>query len=305
MLLSGLKLATVALAAVGLGVAGTTWLPDRGPSKVGSLPAAAPPAGADKPAADPGKKPQGPTLTGTVVAADAGHDTVTLKVQPDPAKKATSDATLALAKDVSVLLEHGLKKETRPGGVADLTPGTPVSVQLTADRKTVVAVHARGGSANGFVKSVDAGRNTLTIGTKSSEGAQEKTFELDDGAKVVLDDGIGPKGAPVKDGKLADLAEGLPVVVQLSGYDRTHAVSVHASGPSVHGTLKSVDTSAGTVTVSVKEDGSVLDKTFALSKEAKIDGGNLGDLVGGTGVTLRLSVRDRQTVVALRSHGSK
>jgi RNA polymerase sigma factor (sigma-70 family) len=299
MLLSGLKFAAVSLAALGVGVAGlTTDTPDD------RKPAAKPAAGKPDPKpADAGKKPQGPTLTGTVVSVEAGPCTITLKVQPDPAKKETANTTLPFAKDLKVVLEHGLKKETREGLLADLTPGTPVSAQLSPDRKTVLAVHAHGGSAHGVVKSVDAGRNTVTVSGKGADGPRDQTFELESGAKVTLDDGIGAKGTAAKEGKLTDLSEGLSVVVQLSGYDRSKAVAVHATGPNVAGVLKGVDTSAGTVTVTLKEDGSVIEKTFALSKDAKIEGGNLGDLVGGTGVSLRLSVRDRQTVVALRSLG--
>jgi hypothetical protein len=50
------------------------------------------------------------------------------------------------------------------------------------------------------------------------------------------------------------VSAGLPVWVQLSGYDRTQAVAVRVSGPALHDTVKGVDAGSGTITVTVKED---------------------------------------------------
>src|SRR5262249_59826559 len=100
------------------------------------------------------------------------------------------------------------------------------------------------------------------------------------------------------------LGEGTPVVVHLSGYDRKTAVGIIAHGPVVHGSLKGVDGGTNTITVTVKENATVEDKTFPLDKNVRAGGGKVTDLTAGTTVTLQLSVFDKKTVVAVREHKS-
>ena len=255
---------------------------------------------AETTAADKPDKPEvGPSVGGVVVAVDAKKNTLTLKVQDDPAKKETIEHTYALPKDAKIRLEHGLKKETKDGSTADLGEGTPVTVQLSADKKAVLSVFVHGGGVHGGVKSVDATKKTITITVKGANGAEEKMFTLHPDAKIILDDGIGKKGDAPKEGKLADASEGLPAYVQLSGYDRTQAAGVRLSGPSLNGTVKGVDVGNNTITLTVKEDGQVVDKTLSLSKDVKIDGPKLTDLTSGTQASLRLSVMDHKTVVGI------
>lgn len=87
--------------------------------------------------------------------------------------------------------------------------------------------------------------------------------------------------------------------MQLSGYDRTQATGVRLTGPSLNGTVKGVDVGNNTITLTVKEDGQVVDKTLSLSKDVKIDGPKLTDLTSGTQASLRLSVVDHKTVVGI------
>jgi RNA polymerase sigma factor (sigma-70 family) len=248
-------------------------------------------------------KESGPSLAGVVSAVDADKGALSLRVQEDPARKETTEKKFDLARDAKVLLEHGLLKETKEGKLADLTPGTPVTVRLSVDRKTVVAVQVRGGTVHGGVKSVDGARNTLTVVVKGEGGPEEKTIELVKDAKVILDDGTARKNDPPKEGKLADLTEGTPVVLQLSGYDRKLAVSVRASGPTLTCTVKGYDAGNNTLTVTLKEDGAVVERTFPVAKDVKVDGGKLGDLAAGTQVAVRLSVADRKTVVGIHVLG--
>jgi hypothetical protein len=284
-------LAVVGLVALGFGV---------GTHRAQAEKPAPPAVAAATLAADKPDKPEvGPTLEGVVVEMDAKKNTLTLRVQEEPGKKGTVDRTYALPKDANIHLQHGLKKETKDGSTADLTEGTTVTVELSVDKKSVVSVSVHGGSVHGGIKSVDATKNTITITIKSKEGAEEKTFTLMKEAKVVLDDGIGKKGDAPKEGKLTDAVEGLPVLVQLSGYDRTQAVGVRLSGPTIFGTVKGVDVGNNTITVTVKEDGQLVDKTLTLSKDVKVDGAKLGDLSAGTQAAIRLSVEDRKTVVGI------
>lgn len=266
---------------------------------LGEKPGAAKP-GADKPTKDKAKV--GPTLSGVVGAVDAGKGTITLEVREDPGQKKVTEKTFTLPRDVKITLEHGIIKETKAGQVSDLTPGTPVGAILSADGKTVVSLHVRGGSLQGSVKAADAGNRTLTITFKDKGGLEEKTVELMKDAKIIVNDGIGKKGDAPKLAKFEDLTEGTPVMVQLSGQDRKKAVSVLASGPTYNGSVKGVDTGNNSITIIVKEDGNLVEKSFFVAKEAKVDGGKLEDLAADTAVAVRLSFLDPRTAVQIHVH---
>src|SRR5262249_30470535 len=204
------------------------------------------PARAEKPAAgatdapkaaDKDKPETGPTLAGAVKSVDEARHTLTVTVLAAPGKKETAERTFDLPRDVKVLLEPGLatqkgaKREEKEGRLADVSPGTPVDLDLSADQKSVRAVHVHGRSLRGTVKAVDPARNGLTLTVKGEGGPQEKTVTLLDGARVLLDDGLVKGGA--KEGKLADLGEGIAVLVNLSAGEKDRAVSVSASGRSL------------------------------------------------------------------------
>jgi hypothetical protein len=112
---------------------------------------------------------------------------------------------------------------------------------------------------------------------------------------------MGDKKTPVppKGGKLADLTDGTTVYIQLSGADRTQALGVVAVGPSAGGTVQSVDAGNNTITIQVKEDGAVVDKTYTVHKDARISVGKLGDIQQGKRANLRLSIDDKKTVVGI------
>jgi hypothetical protein len=145
------------------------------------------------------------------------------------------------------------------------------------------------------VKAVDANKNTITITTKNKEGGQvqveDKTLTLVKDAKVLLSDGLS-KDKKDEEGKLADLTEGTSVLVQLS-VDRTKALSIRVLAQSIQGTLKGYDNGNRTITILVKEDGNLVEKSFPVAKDARVV-----DLTEGAGVTLQLSVFDKKTVVA-------
>jgi RNA polymerase sigma factor (sigma-70 family) len=247
---------------------------------------------ADKPKAD-----VGPTIPAAVQSVDADKHTLTVQVQAEKGKKERVEKTFDLAKDVRVVLTHGLVKETKDGTLANLAEGVPVLLQLSPDEKTILRVDVLGDSLHGSVKAVGAGKNTITVVTKGKDGAVEKTLELAKGAKVLLDDGLVKGGA--KEGKLGDLGADTPVVVQLSGYDRKTVVGIRAHGPIVHGSLKGVDAGTNMITITVKENATVEDRSFPLAKDVKANGGKVTDLTAGATVTLQLSVFDKKTVVAV------
>jgi RNA polymerase sigma factor (sigma-70 family) len=295
----------VAGLSVGLGLRGVA--PEaRADKPAAEKPAAEKPAKpvADKPA-KPEKPAAAPSVSGAVVSVDAGKKTVTVLTRPDPSTKETKEETFKLADGVAVVLEHGVKKgETKAGTIENVTARAPVTLELNADKSAVTKIRAGGGSLHGYVKSADAAKNAITVGYKDSNGAQEKTVTLEAEAKISLDDGLGSKDKtkpkpPPKEGKFTDLAEGAPVAVQLSGYDRTQAVRVTVSGPSYNGVVTGVDVGNNTITLSIKGEG---EKTFPIHKEVRVNGdGKLADVANGVGASVRLSAEDQKTVVAINT----
>jgi RNA polymerase sigma factor (sigma-70 family) len=279
---------SAAIVTIGLG-AGLLSLPALSSRPSSGLSAAEP--------AQKDKKEQGPVVRGVITAIDAGKSTMTLKVQIAADKKQTEEKTLTLAKDVNVLLNtHPTKKQQLPAGkMTDLTPGTHVDARLSPDSKAVVEVIATGPNIHAGFKSFAAAQNTLTVYVKGQDGKEDKTLQVAKDAKVLLNDGLS-KGTPDQEGKLSDLAEGTSVGLQLS-VDQKTALTIRAFGGSLHGTLKALDTGNSSVTISVKEDGGLVDKELKLVKGAKIEG---NPTVGG-GVSVTLSVFDKGVATFVRA----
>jgi RNA polymerase sigma factor (sigma-70 family) len=243
-----------------------------------------------------GKKEQAPTVQGVVEKLEG--DQITVTVQTNPGKKVTENKTYAVAKDVKVILQESFDKSQPPpaGKISDITPGTQVYLELSADQKSVTRIAARGPGLIGHVKAVNASSRTLTLGTKQKEAVQDVTVTLDERAKILLSDGLS-KGEPPVEGKLGELAEGTMVHVDLS-VDRKRALGIRVQGESIHGYLKSFDTSTNTLIVSTKEEGGEVDKTFTAVKDAQMI-----DLLPGTPVIVRVSVFDKNKFA--HAHGLK
>jgi RNA polymerase sigma factor (sigma-70 family) len=245
------------------------------------------------------KKELGPTVHGTLVSVDTAKNTVVVNVQVGQTKQ-TEEKSFDVSKEVKVLLEDVLTKgQPAPEGkLSDLPQGTQVTLTQSADKKAVVEIHARGPGMNGSIKSVNAAKGSFTIMSKDKTGAVERTFVLAPGAKVTLSDGL-TKNATVQEGKLADLAEGTRVNIQLT-VDQKSVLGVHVQGASHHGILKGHDAANNTITITVKEDGGLVDKTFQVAKDAQ-----LFDLTEGSLVNLRMSVFDKNTVIAAQGNKGK
>src|SRR5262249_35082886 len=99
--------------------------------------------------------------------------------------------------------------------------------------------------------------------------------------------------------KLADLTEGTSVIIHVFSYDRSKATGVVAMGRSLVGKVKSVDAKNGTLTITVKEEGALVEKALTLHKNVKVDGGKLADLKEDDFVQVRLSAGDAKTVVGV------
>jgi RNA polymerase sigma factor (sigma-70 family) len=190
--------------------------------------------------------------------------------------------------------------------------------QALADKPTDKVVPDAGKKdsteVSGVVKAVDPARNTLLV-QRGKDAPGEETFSLAGDAKVFLDDATGDK-LGFHAGKLADVTEGTHVTLRLTA-DRK-VTRILAEGPTVQGTLKAVDATNHTVTVTITtvKGEAAADKTFAVAKNVKlfIDDGkphdksqpaqqpSLADLPAMAVVTLKLSA-DRKVVGNIRAEG--
>ena len=249
-------------------------------------------------AAQKDKKERGPMVQGVVKSVDAGKNMISVAVRKDPAKKEVEEKSFAVAGDARVIFEDNLTKTDKPpmGTLAGLSEGTQVTLELSADKKTVVAISARGPGIHGHIKSANAEKKTVIVSTKEAGGLVEKTLTLAKGARIIKDDGLGKKkGDAPKEGTFTDLTEGVSVHVQLS-VDRKTALGISIQGGNLHGTLKSYDVGTRTLTVTVKEDAQVVDRTLSLAKDARVE----GDLVADVRVAVTLSVHDKTVAAAVR-----
>ena len=87
--------------------------------------------------------------------------------------------------------------------------------------------------------------------------------------------------------------------MQLSA-DRKTALGVRVMAKSLLARVTSVDVGNNTLTVSVKEDGGLVDKTLTLVKDARIERAKLSELQAGTTVAVTLSVFDKSQAVVVR-----
>jgi hypothetical protein len=161
---------------------------------------------------------QGQNLSGALKAIDGVKNTITIGAKE-------GDKTIELAKDVKISIDDGKgeKAPQKQAKLADLAIGGMVTMRLSLDQKTVVAVHAEAPSIDGVLKAVDAAKNTITV-TVMVKGApaMDRTFEVAKDARIHIGGKLG------KQGNLADLAAGAQVVVKLSA-DMKTVVAIQGS----------------------------------------------------------------------------
>lgn len=251
------------------------------------------PALADKrenPSAD---KPVAETTTGRISAVDADKNTITLSLivtKGSPAVNKTFD----VARDARITIESKAVK------LSDLT--TKMNVTLTLKDAKVVLVQVaekRGGgttSIQGVLKAESAEKNTITLTVSGSKGQppEDRTFDVDKNAKILIDHS--------KSAKLADLPLGSQIQLALSKEQK--AIGIVAVGPTIAGTIKEVNAGKNTVTVSVHagKGNPTEDKTFDVAKEARISLDKskqvkLSELVEGARITFTLSLDQKNALV--------
>jgi RNA polymerase sigma factor (sigma-70 family) len=219
----------------------------------------------------------GPKVEGVLKTVDAKKGTVTLTVAPkgQPAK----DRTFRLAREARVEIDGRASK------VADLPTEALVSLQLSPDLATAVALRAEGPTILGVVKGTGA-KDGVTIATKTDE----QTYSLAGNVRVLIDE--------AREGKITELIDGSVLSARLSADRKEIVGTIRAEGPSFQGTVKAVDEKGKTVTLTIGAKNGVdgEDKEFKTTKDTAIVTAMLGvarklsDLRAEQEVVLRLSI---------------
>src|SRR5262249_55194900 len=170
------------------------------------------------------------------------------------------EATFSLAKDVEVAVGSSFGRGAgvfREGKLSQLVPATMVTLTLTSDKKTVDSILAEEPIVHGKIKSVDGGKNTITVLSGGGRGSREQpqdgeehTYTVDKNAEVVVDEGRG-RFLAYKEIKLGGPAERALVRMILS-LDKKTVHNILAEGPTVSGTVKELDAGKKTVTLVVR-----------------------------------------------------
>jgi hypothetical protein len=237
---------------------------------------------------------EGPTIQGTLKAADAGKGTITATLALTKGQPPT-DKTFPLAKNARLFIDGQVTDKSQPTkqpALTDLPPNVVVFLKLSADRKVVGSIRAEGQTVTGLVKAVDGGRNTITITISAKgEAAVERTFAVAKAAQVFIDDGKSKdKAKPAEVRGLADVPAGAQVMLRLA-LDGQSVVAIVAEGLTVHGTVKAVDVAKHTVTLhdKVREEKTYTVMTGAtVLLDGKSEARKLADVPVGAVVELKL-----------------
>ena len=157
---------------------------------------------------------QGRSLNAAVKSVDADKRTITVVRVSKGAQGAVED-TFTVAEDVKVFVsDPKVKGKREEHKLADLTEGTPVTLQFSpAERTTVTGITASGPTIIAVVQSVDADKSTITI----RWGDKEQTLAVAKDVKVVVSDGDKEEGLPAE-GTLSDLI-GMKVSLYVSAFE--------------------------------------------------------------------------------------
>jgi hypothetical protein len=155
---------------------------------------------------------QGRSLNARVKSVDA--DKHTISVVSKGAQGAVED-TFTVAEDVKVFVsDPKVKGKREEHKLADLTEGTPVTLQFSpAQRTTVTGITVSGPTITAVVQSVDAAKSTITI----QWGDKEQTLAVAKDVKVVVSDGDKEEGLPAE-GTLSDLI-GMKVSLYVTAFE--------------------------------------------------------------------------------------
>jgi hypothetical protein len=265
-----------------------------------------------------------PTVTGFIKAVDPPTRNVTVTVRTEGEE--ASDHTVKLDPDVKIATAAN-----SAGTIDDLKPRMRVVITLTADQKAVVAIREVPGDdpgrrpeqgkdgekravVFGLAKATDPAKNTITITIlRDGGGGEDRTYELAKDVRIVV-----PRN---ENAKLGDVAAGmrcwltlgpdraLVTLVQAGFQGRPERPAVGDAGrekrqPTLNGTLKSVDASKNSLTVTLRDEAGDYERTLEISKDVRVvvgrrEGATMADVKAGMRVQLTLS-NDRKVIIQIR-----
>jgi hypothetical protein len=169
---------------------------------------------------------EGPSIAGIVKAVDAGKNTLTLAGRgAGRGEDAGADQTFEVSPDAEVLIDDGKGRllSIKEAKLGDLIPGVMVMGKLSPDQKQLVIIRGEGPQVGGVIKSVDAGKRTLTFEGRKARGdtpeEEGKTYTIARDARILIDG---------KDSKLADIKPDGTLAASLKlSLDQKVAQSVH------------------------------------------------------------------------------
>jgi hypothetical protein len=264
---------------------------------------------------------------GSVVSVDTAANKITLKVTSEHAAAKQTTFTVGTGATITV--------DGATATLASLTAGTWVAVQTSsADPTTVTSIIAFGKRVEGTVTAVDTTANTITL--TGHDGGTATTYKVPTTATITFD------GASAA---LSAITVGSEALIKLSASDATTALSIDAAalptggdnsggdqggdpgGPPLpigggggigdvghhggsFGSVVSTDTTAKTITVSLRSDfGPPAQTTFTLTSGATVtvDGSaaTLASLVAGERITWTVSATDPTMLTAISAVGGR
>jgi RNA polymerase sigma factor (sigma-70 family) len=162
---------------------------------------------------EPAEQPRrGTSETGMVQSVDAAKNSVTVTVFNRQTGK--TEKTYELAKDCVIL------RDGKPVKLGDLKTGGRVTLQLSADQKSIARISEEGAFLSAPLKSVDAEKRTITVTVEGRQGKQDKTFQVAKDARVMLEG---------KEAKLTDLKAGTQLHLTASVDDANTIVQIQTS----------------------------------------------------------------------------
>lgn len=228
---------------------------------------------------------------GTVVSVDAVAGTITVSSSRSRGK--ATQTTCNVSPTASIMVDG------TTATLDQLVAGVKVTLKADPmDAALVASITAVGQKVEGRVLSVDTVAGTVTLAGR--HGAAGATYTVGKDAVITVND---------QAGALAGIAAGAQVEIQLSALDSTAVIAVDAKVSDVFGTVVSVDSIAGTITLSASTRGKAAQTTYAVSPTATIviDGvvATLDQLVAGVKVTMKTDPMDAASIASITAIGTK
>jgi len=132
---------------------------------------------------------EGPLISGTVKSSDLAKNSITIANHNRGGD--AEEKTLELGKDVVLVVDDGKGRRlsVKEGKLSDIPPGSMVHAKLSANMKSVGMLRAEGPQLSAHVKSLDAGKGTITLAIQVGRGENpdERTLPVAKDVRILVD----------------------------------------------------------------------------------------------------------------------